>query len=112
MFSYFFSFSDILSSQLTSGGAEDDDFNPRADEVQTINASSTTRSSTNGSCADHEEEDDFDPRAEEKKPPSFTNMPTPELNGFSSPPALGNYQMFIGDFVENDICVYYSTMRI
>ncbi|XP_071528867.1 PTB domain-containing adapter protein ced-6-like isoform X1 [Panulirus ornatus] len=79
---------DILSSPLNSEGADDDDFNPRADEAQTANINSTSSSSTNGSYADHEEEDDFDPRAEEKKPPSFTNMPPPELNGFTSPPAL------------------------
>nr|XP_045620032.1 PTB domain-containing engulfment adapter protein 1-like isoform X2 [Procambarus clarkii]XP_045620033.1 PTB domain-containing engulfment adapter protein 1-like isoform X2 [Procambarus clarkii] len=79
---------DILSSPITSNGADDDDFNPRAEEALTTNVDVMNSSSSNGSDEAHDEDDDFDPRAEEKKPPSFANVPTPELNGFTSLPAL------------------------
>ncbi|KAK8384609.1 hypothetical protein O3P69_014285 [Scylla paramamosain] len=80
---------DILpsSSPVISNGVndDDDDFNPRAEELlppttNGLNGSTTTAES---------DEDDFDPRAEEKKkPPTFTVGPAPEINGFSPPPPL------------------------
>lgn len=79
---------DILSSALTSNGADDDDFNPRAEETLMSSEGVTKSLSSNGNHEAPEVEDDFDPRAEEKKPPSFASVPTPELNGFTSPPAL------------------------
>ncbi|XP_042234219.1 PTB domain-containing engulfment adapter protein 1-like isoform X2 [Homarus americanus] len=79
---------DILSSPLTSNGADEDDFNPRAEETLLSKVGGTNSFSSNGSHEAHDEDDDFNPRAEEKKPPSFTAVPPPELNGFTSPPAL------------------------
>ncbi|KAG0725844.1 PTB domain-containing engulfment adapter protein 1 [Chionoecetes opilio] len=76
---------DILPSSspvISNGVADDDDFNPRAEEP-----SPPTTNGLNGSTTTAEsDEDDFDPRAEEKKPPSFTVGPPQEVNGFSSPP--------------------------
>lgn len=91
--SKFVLFSDILPSStspvITNGADDDDDFNPRAEE-----SSPPTTNGLNGSAStDSDDDDDFDPRAEEKKPPSFSVGPTPEINGFSSPPPLGETWM-------------------
>lgn len=77
---------DILSSSVTSNGADsndDDDFNPRAEEAPTTSVNGMNGSASIGSDGDHDDDDDFNPRAEEKKPPSFTISPTPDLNGVS-----------------------------
>lgn len=55
-----------------------------------------TTNGLNGSTTTAEsDEDDFDPRAEEKKPPTFTVGPAPEINGFSSPPPLGEFHIIL-----------------